>query len=357
MPYPFYIISTIALMLMAATPATGQLTSNVPTDRPIAEGETLLEWAQPSILNYDIPPEKRGDLSSCSTRYETRLDQVVKTCWPLLQVAQLYIRLDFAAGEPSGDKRKHQQRALGYAEEIIDLIGKPKWPLEKYFLMKTYENLGHIYRDRGETGKALAAVEKQIENITGTHGYDLEFRLAFAQLERSKHLLALNRTAEARENLTTSYALLGGVTGYKNALPIARHNALIARDAIRSGDYTYAEAVIDRYLADARGMDKGYQFGLIDHIDLKIFLLAGRDDVAAVLTLIDQRLAQTKDYSPCSVGDRYFPYVLAPLHTNAEIAEKLATMSCDAKALVKMNAIGEQGILDANGDLLLPPRP
>lgn len=371
-----YILSALIVLNLAITlvePATAQ-TAPAPNvypqpgymeTKPADADAPLIEQQRPEILDFNIPVAKRADLSTCGADATYQLDDVVKTCWPLLQAAKLFIRVDFAAYEAKESLRRdkndiaeNKTKALALATELVALIGEPEFPLEQYYLMKSHETKAHLHKAFGEFEKALQAVDKRIALLIDMPVYDMEFHLAFAQHNRSQYLLELGRRREARQNFEAAFPLLFTASGYKNGWPISNHSETIIIDALRSGDHDFALEAVNRYLTATENMEKGMQFGLTDHIDLKLYILAGRGDVEEVVALINERNAQNADrYSLCPNSDRYFPYVLAPLHKNPKIAEKLSAMECSAKSLAKMEDIAGKGILDYDGTTqLLPPR-
>lgn len=369
-----YILSALAALTLATTlaqPATAQTTpapiapppQGYVEPKPVDPDAPLIEEYRPEILDFDVPAAKRVDLSTCEADATYQLDDVVKTCWPLLQAAKLFTRLDFATHEARESLRQNKKdiaenkiKALELAAELVALIGEPEFPLEHYYLMKGYETKAHLHKAFGEFGKALEAVDKRIALLIGIPVYDMEFHLAFAHHNRTQYLLELGRRAEARQNFRTAFPLLFTSSGDKNGLPISNHSETIVTDALRAGDEDFSLQNINSYLAQARDMEEGMQFGLIDHIDLKIFILAGRGEVNAVAALIDERNAENARYSLCPRNDKYFPYVLAPLHKDPEIAKKLSEMKCSAKSIAKMDGIARNGIFNYSGKMLLPPR-
>lgn len=360
-------------ILSAAQPihAQTQNTASIPPTAAYVEPKTvdpdlpLIEQQRPEILDYDIPVYRRGDLSSCQADATWELDDVVKTCWPLLQAAQLFVQFDFAAYEARESLRKNKNniasnkaKALKFSEQLELLIGDPTFPLEHYYLEKSYRTKGHFHAAFGEYQQALQAANKRVELLIDMPVKDMEFHLAFARHDRSRYLLKLDRRDDARENFEASIPLLFTPSGYKNGLPISDHSETIITDALRDEDNDFALRSIDKFLTVARNMEKGMQFGLIDHIDLKIYILAGLGQVEGVIALIDQRNTEnTPNYSLCSNSERYFPYVLAPLHKNPKIAAKLKMMKCSAKSLAKIDEAAANGIFDYDRKtLLLPPR-
>lgn len=361
----FAALTLVTSSVQLATAQTIPAPSVAPLSGYMDPDAPLIEQYRPEILDFDVPAAKRADLSTCQADATYQLDDVVKTCWPLLQVAKLFTRLDFAAHEARESLRQNKKdiaenkiKTLALATELVALVGEPEFPLEQYYLMKSYETTAHFHKAFGEHQPALDAVNKRIALLIDIPVYDMELHLAFAQHNRTQYLLELGRRAEARQNFNAAFPLLFTASGYKNGWPISNHSATIITDALRAGDHEFALDAVNNYLAATEEMAKGMQFGLSDHIDLKLYILAGRENVKEVIALIDQRNAQNAGrYSLCPNSARYFPYVLTPLHKNSKIAEKLSAMKCSAKSLAKMDDAAVKGIFDYNGKTqLLPPR-
>src|SRR5690606_11720140 len=147
---------------------------------------------------------------------ETRLEEVALTCWPVLQAYKLFLRMDFAAGEPSGDPQANRRLALGYADQLIDLIGEPAWPLQTHTLMRTYLRQADMLAEEQQWDEALAANAKQVAAIQALGGYDRDFRMAFALAKRTDLLLGAEQRDEARAVLEQARRLLTRPDGARN---------------------------------------------------------------------------------------------------------------------------------------------
>lgn len=343
-----------AILALTALPASAE--SSFPSEPP-KPGQTLLEWSDPPLLKHDIPPEQRSDVTSCAETHETRLEEVALTCSPVLQAYKLFIRMDFAAGEPSGDPQANRRLALGYADQLIDLIGKPEWPLQTHILMKTYHRQAFLLEDEQQWEAALAANAKEIAAIEALGGYDRDFRMAFALAKRTDLLLGAGQRDEARAVLEQARPLLTRPDGERNGWAFSSHNEAVVKDAIRQGDLAYAETMLDRYLDYVRGAPEGMQFGSLDALDLKLYLVAGRKDVTATLDLLDQRMALLGDHDPCFYGNVLFPYVLAPIRDVPAIAARIEDLQCPPRVMAKLARTPETGILSNNGKVILPRIP
>ena len=343
-----------AILALAAVPASAQ--SSFPSEPP-APGQTLLEWSDPPILKHDIPPERRNDLASCAEAHETRLEEVALTCWPVLQAYKLFLRMDFAAGEPSGDPQANRRLAHSYADQLIDLIGEPEWSLQAYILMKTYHRQAFLLEDEQQWDAALAANVKQIAAIEALGGYDRDFRMAFALAKRTDLLLGAGQREEARAVLEQARPLLTRPDGERNGWAFSGHNEAVVKDAIRQGDLAYAETTLDRYLDYVRSAPKGMQFGSLDALDLKLYLVAGRKDVPATLHLLDERMAILGDHDPCFYGNVLFPYVLAPIRDVPTIAARIEDLQCPPRVMTKLARTPETAILSNGGKVILPRIP
>src|SRR5690606_16122960 len=189
--------------------------------------------------------------------------------------------------------------ALGYADKLSDLIGAPAWPLQRDILMKTYRRQADMLADEQQWDAALTANAKQIAAIEALGGYDHDFRMAFALSKRTDLLLEAGQRDEARAVLERARPLLTRPDGARNGWAFSGHNEAVVKDAIRHGDLAYAETMLDRYLDYMHGAPKGMQFGSLDALDLKLYLVAGREDVTATLHLLDERMAILGDHDPC----------------------------------------------------------
>jgi len=343
-----------AILALTALPALAQ--SSFPSEPP-KPGQTLLEWSDPSLLKHEIPPEQRGDVTSCAETHETRLEEVALTCWPVLQAYKLFLRMDFAAGEPSGDPQANRHLALDYADQLIDLIGEPAWPLQTHILMKAYHRQADLLADERQWQAALAANAKEIAAIEALGGYDRDFRMAFALAKRTDVLLGAGQRDEARVVLEQARPLLTRPDGERNGWAFSSQNEAVVEDAIRQGDLAYAETTLDRYLDYVRDAPKGMQFGSLDALDLKLYLVAGRKDVPATLHLLDERMALLEGRFPCFYGNVLFPYVLAPIRDVPLIAARLQDLQCPPRVMAKLARTPETGILSNDGKVILPRIP
>lgn len=346
--------SSLYTIVFLTTAASAQ--SSFPSEPP-APGQTLLEWSDLPVLKHDIPPERRNDVTSCAEAHETRLEEVALTCWPVLQAYKLFLRMDFAAEEPSGDPQANRRLALGYADQLIDLIGEPAWPLQTYILMQAYQRQADLLAREQQWEAALAANAKQVAAIEELGGYDRDFRMAFALAKRTDLLLAAGRRSEARAVLEQARPLLTRPDGARNGWAFSNHNEAVVKDAIRNGDLAYAETTLDRYLDYLRAAPEGMRFGSIDALDLKLYIVAGRKDVAATLDLLDERAAMLAGRKSCFYGGVLFPYVLAPIQEVPAIAARIEKLECPLKVMAKLARTPKTGIISTGGDVILPKIP
>ncbi|QTD56678.1 hypothetical protein [Parasphingorhabdus cellanae] len=77
--------------------------------KPVNPDLPLIEQQRPEILDYNIPVNLRSDTSSCQADATYELEDVIKTCWPILQAAQLFVQLEFAVYEARESLRKKQR--------------------------------------------------------------------------------------------------------------------------------------------------------------------------------------------------------------------------------------------------------
>lgn len=348
----------VAWLMAAAAQAAGPATPAAPDREP-----PLIEQQRPAILDVSIPPERRADLSGCGETSSAWLDEVAQTCWPVLQAAQRYTLAEFAAYEAINARRKERpdtpalkSEALEKLEAFFETVGEPRWPLEKFLLIKALAEEALLHEAFGDYPRALRANARLIalaERATDDRGA-MEFRLAAAYMRHGEYLLALSRRQEAGAVHAKAFALLDTPYGYKNAWFVSKLNSLMALDAIAEGETDAAQAIVDRYLARARMMDTGMQLGLTRHIDLKLYLSARQGRAEEVLALMDERLARER-HSQCIRSDRLFPYVLAPLRDDPAVADRLSAIACSARDLARMDEVAANGLLDPDGKVLLPP--
>ncbi|GMN03078.1 hypothetical protein [Erythrobacter sp. MTPC3] len=348
----FAIALSAALALSA--PAFAQFDIDYP-DTPPAEGQTMLEWARPPVLDYTIPADKRGDLSTCAEDRETELERVAATCWPVLQTLKLYTLASFAENEPVGDKATNWRAAIAHAEELIELVGTPRWPMEELLRTKALEIRLSALRGLGEWDAALDASGALIASIRDDMVQHDDFRLGFAHRKRGEILIKLGQSEAARADLDRAWTLFDGDDRDMVGWPLSNYSEAVIADAIRSGDLEYAKQAADRFLDLIRTAPSNMQFGITDHIDLKLYLLAIEGDANGALTLIAERVETGSPYSKCTAGPFRFPQVLAPLRQDARILNALRELGCRDKQLAEMDFAADQGIRSRRGDLILPP--
>ncbi len=334
--------AALGALAFLGTPTSAQM--SFPSEPPAA-GQTLLEWSDLPIMKYDIPVEQRGDVTSCAEEDESRIEETALTCFPLLQAYQQFLLLDFAAQEPSGDPQANRRLALDHAERLIDMIGAPQWPLQTYILMKTYAVQAELLADEGRMEDALAANERQIAAIGSVGGYDRDFRLAFALAKRSDLLLRLGTRSDARKMLERARPLLTRPDGARNGWAFSRHTEAIVKDAIRNGDLGYAEDMVDRYRAYLGEAPQGMRFAAVDMLDLKLYFVANRKDVAAVVRLLDERAAMVPKRNWCPDYGVLFPYVLAPVQENPLIADHIKALGCSTAVLARLKSTSQNDFL------------
>ncbi|WP_299295557.1 hypothetical protein [uncultured Erythrobacter sp.] len=339
--------------LSLAVPAAAQFEITYP-DEPPEEGQTLLEWARPPILDHTIPEPERSDVSTCGARHDFDLDRVAVTCWPVLRATQLWTLASFAQGEPSGDTRANQRQAIGYADQTLDFIGEPRWPLQEHLRSKALETKLSALVKLEDWNAALETARALIANIDGDLMLHDDFRKGFAHRRYGDILLQLGRSEEARADLEIARQLLDGSDADKAGWPISTYSENVIADATRKGDLTYAEQAVDRYLAKIRTFGKGWQFGIDDHRDLKLYLLAARGDAQSALTLLDERFADEESNNRCKDGQFKFPMVLAPLRDTPGIVERLRAGGCRVVDIAGLETAAKWGIRDRSGEILLP---
>ncbi len=336
-----------------ASPAAAQFEIIYP-DEPAKEGQTLLEWSRPPVLEYTIPDHKRGDVSTCDAASEFDLDQTALTCWPVLRASQFLTLASFAQGEPTGDPAANQRAGIAYANQGLEFIGTPRWPLQEFLRTKLLEVrlLAEIKLEQWE--RALATSADLIASIESDAIKHDDFRLGYAQRKRGDILLKLDQPSQARKELEEARPLLLGPEGVNFALPFSDFSENVIADAIRRGDTGYAASTIESYLNHIKTVPAGLRMGITAHHDLQLYLLATRGDLEKTLAVLRERARYQASSSPCSPFDRLFPAVLAPLRDNEELQTLLKEIGCEQRALDKMEEAATEGIKDYDDSLLLP---
>lgn len=350
------------LMVLLAAPANAQM--DFP-DHPPEPGQSLLDWADPPMLKYEIPPEKRGDLSTCSEGIiPADVETVAQTCWPILKAYKLQIRMEFAeadrvksATSKTGSGGSGADEALAYADQLIAEIPDPQWYLQSTMLIKAHGLRASILARKGDWDAALAANAAEMDQFAALSPYDRDWYLAFALNERVDYLLGAGRREEARAILAEVLPLIDKPDGERLTWPISDMNETLVKDAIRMGDWNYANAVNSRYLDILNTVSDRMQMGLTDALDLGIYLAAQRRDHDAVISLMDRRIADMGDRPRCYRHDRMFPYVAASLRDDPQIAARLAQIGCSPEVMDKMGEVAETGIVDSDGTIILPALP
>lgn len=350
--HPIFIGAALSLMV-AGTGASAQFEINYP-DRPVAEGETLLEWSDPPVLKHTIPENERSDLSACSAQHDFDLGKAAYTCWPLLRALQLFTLADYAAGEPTGDKQSNLRQGIDYADQTLDFIGDPQWPLEELLRTRALRLKVSALTKLDEWEAALSTNRALITNIEGDlYRFD-NFDLGFARRKQSEILLQLGMIGEAKTNLEQARALLFKPDGDKNGWPFTDQSEAMILAAIRRGEFAYAERITDRYLDHLRSEPRGSQFGLTDHLDFKLYLVARNRDRTAALQLIEERSAKDDRTNRCPAANLQFPLMLAPFRDDEAVINALSRAGCSGALSARFEAVIKYGLRNRAGDLILP---
>ncbi|MCK0127497.1 hypothetical protein [Erythrobacter sp. F6033] len=346
--------TALFVSLCLAAPAAAQFEQTYP-DEPPKEGQTLLEWSRPPILDYTIPPEQRDDVSSCGARHDLDLDETAVTCWPVLRAAQLFTLASFAQGEPTGDMAANQRQGVEYADQGLAFIGTPRWPLQEHLRSKLLEVKLSALVKLEDWDAALPVARDLVENVSGDlMKYD-DFRRGFAHRRYGEVLLKLGRVKEARADFMTAWSLLNGPAGDKVGLPLSKYSRNLIIDAIRKGDLNYAESATERYLYFVREEPFGFRFGYRDHLEFRMYLLAKDGRKAALLETLKERIGLERDYSSlCSIFDPLFPGVLAPYRKDEDVLKLLRDADCQERVISKMDDVAKNGLREYKGPLLLP---
>ncbi|MDJ0979741.1 MAG: hypothetical protein QNI87_14550 [Erythrobacter sp.] len=343
-------------MASLASQTGAQLEERLP-DTPPAEGQTLLKWVDPPVLTYTIPEDRRGDLSSCANDFEYDLLSVAATCWPVLEALKLYTRADYAFNEPTGDKLENMRATIGYANATLELIGKPEYPLEEFLRSKALERKLGAHEKLGQWEAALATSKDWLETLRGDLMRGDDFSRAFAHTRHGDALLRLGRSQDARDDLEVAIKLFDGIDGDKVGWPLSNYSENVIKDALRKGDLDYAEHTIDRYLEFVREEPRGLRFGIHDHLDLKLYLVAARGDREQALALIEERMERRSNRPQrCSGLGVLFPAVLAPLRRDKDVTAALKAHGCGEEDFAQMENAANRGLRGFKDELILPYR-
>ncbi|KEO92143.1 hypothetical protein EH31_05605 [Erythrobacter longus] len=113
----------------------------------------------------------------------------------------MYLLADFTAAELTGDARNNLLQGIALADEAIDFIGTPQWPLEEYLLIKANATKLNALMRLGNWEASYEASDSLISAIKGDlFQYD-EFRLAFAYRKGGEVLGPLLTDSEIRRVL------------------------------------------------------------------------------------------------------------------------------------------------------------
>ncbi|MBX7483491.1 hypothetical protein [Qipengyuania qiaonensis] len=342
--------------VLISTPLAAQL-SLPPWEGTPAAGQTMLEWIDPPILSYEIPPDRRADTSSCKERSETELDEVVLTCEPLLQAAKLFLRMEFAAQEPTGDRRRNQDEALAHADTLIAMTEEKAWPLQRYFLMKALLQKANIHQRRAEPSQALDALYEASENIFGIPGFDYELHQLEIERKIIDALLDLDRRDDAGLVHVTSSLIFERGVYPSGAISMYKATERLAVTSIYADDREYAREIVDTNLRDLITTipDRNEQFGRTTLEDLQIYLAAGRGDESEIVQIIESRMAERPGRPPCRQTSSYFPQVVAPVHRAPQVQQALRDAGCTDQDFATIDTAIESGVANLGGKQILPP--
>ncbi|MEL7198482.1 MAG: hypothetical protein AAGL10_09220 [Pseudomonadota bacterium] len=336
--------------LAISYPASAQFEIVYP-DEPVKEGQTLLEWARPPILDHTIAEDDRNDTSTCGAKHEWDLEKAAVACWPILRAVQLFTLADFAAAEPSGDRQANRRQGIAYADQAIEFIGQPQWPLQEYLLIKSLELKQYNLMKLEEWENAEEVSVQLVSAIqSDLFRYD-DFRLPWAHQRWGQILLKRDDYEGAKLLLEEGRKVLKGYDPAKNAMKFSDQSEDIIVYAIHLGDFEYAEEKAWAYLDYVRTAPFGFQFGYEAHIDLLLYISARREDKETALPLLEERFTKQRDYDRCNDGYFQFPKVLGPMVLDREIKQILIKGGCSEDLLKEPHTGQIKGLLDR----VLPP--
>ncbi|MEP3227317.1 MAG: hypothetical protein ABJO01_15165 [Parasphingorhabdus sp.] len=338
-------------------------------EAPPKEGQPLITWRRPAILDYEIAPTDRSNLSACDETDFFFLDDIARKCDPILAMTKLYVQLDFATYEArsrhrkqSDDAAEYREKALVFAEQITSEFGQPQWPLQRYLLSKTYQSRASLYSGWQEWDKAIAEQDKRIALLSRSRFKARGSLLAQAYQQKGGYLLAKGDRSAAQANYETSFAL-----NQKNAFQpfsaIRYHTEAMVQDAIHERDYDYALQWIDRYLdiyrqrAQTDGQSGPFDGELLLErlVALRIYILAETGNASELMqaTTLFDTLYKDRRYR-CSKFEM-FPQVVAPYHKDKRIKSWLESKGCSEKIFRALDDVPKKGVIGYGRRILLPP--
>lgn len=357
--------------LFAQQPRKASLPAASVTEQqaPPTEGQPLIEWRRPPLLDYTIPAHKTGDLTSCVEDDFVFLNDTSRTCAPLLSMNKLYIQLDFATHEARTRLRKnrpdaadYRNKALNFANRIVAEHGEPKWPLQIYLLSKTYQLRASIYEAWGEWDAAIAEQDKRIALLTDAKFQPRDILFAQAFQQKGRYLIAKGDRVAARDNYEASLAINTG-TAFEPFSSLRYHTEAMVTDAIFARDYDSALDWIKRYLdiykKQAESENRLSAFDgeiLLDKlVSLQIYVHAAQGQEAELVdaTYLYETLYKGRNKN-CSKYD-LFPQVIAPFHDRPSIKNWLSEWSCSESVLKALDNVPVLGVVGYGKKQLLPP--
>lgn len=354
----------------------------IPPSTEPAPGQKLIEWARPPILDYEIPARWSGYAIACDERDTSALMAAAATCAPLLAMAKLFTKLDFAVNDARTHFSKDRPRAdasraeaIAVTDEIIARFAKPQYPLQYMLLARSYERRAELHKKWGALDAAIADQDAVIRLLSGPDRYGMAARVsasaisastsrAQAYLHKSELLLDKKDRAAAKANYQASIAMSSPKDLFVIFSPDRRHSEMMVKDAIFAREDGQARLWVDEFITrygeaarasltqETRDMMRHQQLRTL--LSYKLYIAARTGDSDMALETLGRYALTQEDRKPCVVND-LFPYAIAPLHKNPAIAAELARMGCTADILAKLDDIPTKGVQGLGRSMNLPP--
>ncbi|MDA7788081.1 tetratricopeptide repeat protein [Sphingomonadaceae bacterium] len=314
------------------------------------------------ILDYEIAPEKRQDLSTCGSSEPDDGLEIYKTCWPVLQSYKALIRLEaakqkarraFENGSPKSES--YLVDAVSLADAMISDMPNQIWPLQIEFGYSAYQNKFDLFRVFGRFDDALNTINTLLELQKSSPSNRALAARGYIYLDRTKMLLEAGRHAEARQLFQQA---LREEKSF-DRIAFAENAEILMHDAIISGDEDYALSLFDDFAPRVKIDDAWFDRVPPNLRFYKMYILAGRGDVDGVIAELDALDGLTRANMPCRKvrsDELYFPLVISPLETDKRVMAALLKLGCLPEVISSISHRMQDGVDASYGVRPLPPR-
>ncbi|GAA0488334.1 hypothetical protein GCM10009096_34100 [Parasphingorhabdus litoris] len=315
------------------------------------------------MLSYDIPLEKRSDLSDCASRDKRSIEFVAKNCWPVLQAYKTLIRLRGASRSAIAKHERQapdaiatKNRALALAKQLHSQHADGRWPMQSQVAQMGYPLLINMLKAFDDDEAAIAAHSDYIALQGRTLMNNPTFLRGYLYKDKSEYLLQLGRRDEALANFTAATALADREP--IDMISNVEHAELIAYDAIIAKDEDRALTAINMFLDKTERHSRHQDLVYYPIRILKIYILAGRKDYDGVLAELKtfNSLSRRNLCQQDEQNEFYFPQVVSPTQSDPRIAAELKEFGCSAAIIAGLDANMANGVPASEGVKPLPPR-